>query len=66
LDFEILPFDREDNLLCLVSFQPLLDFQLLARMPQRRNRRLHLLDVPQIDAALAQLADDDLAQAAQP
>jgi hypothetical protein len=33
---------------------------------QRRDGGLHLLDVPQIHSALAQLPDDDFSQPAQP
>lgn len=66
LDFEILAFDRVDNFLCLVAFESLLNLQFLPRVSQWRNRGLNLLDVPQIDSALAELADDNLAQPTEP
>src|SRR5438046_1031423 len=43
---------RLDNLLRLLTFQALLNFQFLPRMAQRRNIRFHLLDVAQINTAL--------------
>ena len=57
LHFEILTFDRLNNFLGLIAFQTLLNLQLLPGMPQRRNRRLNLLYIAQIDAALRKSAD---------
>ena len=63
--FEVLALDGVNDFLRLVAFEPLLDFQFLPGVAERRDRGLDLLDIAQIDAALAQFPDHDLAQTAQ-
>src|SRR5205823_2246600 len=55
-----------NNFFCLITFQAVLDFKLLAGVPERRNVGFALVNVAQVNTALREFADDNLAQSAQP
>ena len=65
LHLEPAGLDRRDDLFCFHTFNPLFDRQFLPRR-QRRDRRVAVVHVAQVDVALGQLADHDFVQRLEP